>query len=87
MAKEWILNSATNRFQLNFSRNVGKVSEEIRKCSPKKKKDWETYYYKNVHPKEHLVELGRKLCNLIFRVRISAKETNFPQGFHQCHEL
>lgn len=24
MAKEWILNSATNRFQLNFSRNVGK---------------------------------------------------------------
>lgn|GEM_PF-2051644 len=25
MAKEWILNSATNRFQLNFSRNGGKV--------------------------------------------------------------
>ena len=35
MAKEWILNSATNRFQLNFKRNVGAVSEEIRKCSPK----------------------------------------------------
>ena len=23
MAKEWILNSAMNRFQLNFKRNVG----------------------------------------------------------------
>ncbi|MGD9732582.1 MAG: MjaI family restriction endonuclease [Desulfamplus sp.] len=36
MAKEWILNSVLNRFQLNFKRNVGAVSEEIRKCSPKK---------------------------------------------------
>ena len=35
MAKEWILNSATNRFQLNFERNVGATSESIRKCSPK----------------------------------------------------
>lgn len=61
MAKEWILNSATNRFQLNFSRNVGRVSEEIRKCSPKTLQDWETYYYSRVYPKEHLVSLGRKL--------------------------
>src|SRR3989338_5234543 len=68
MAKEWILNSATNRFQFNFSRNVGKVSEEIRKCSPKKKEDWEEYYYKNVRPKEHLIELGRKLHTKITEV-------------------
>ena len=61
MAKEWILNSATNRFQLNFARNVGRVSEEIRKCSPRTLSDWETYYYANVYPKEHLVDLGRKL--------------------------
>ena len=61
MAKEWILNSATNRFQLNFSRNVGKVSEEIRKCSPKTMQDWENYYFKNVKTREHLIELGRKL--------------------------
>ena len=61
MAKEWILNSATNRFQYNFSRNVGKVSEEIRKCQPKELGDWEQYYYKNVRPKQHLVELGKKL--------------------------
>lgn len=61
MAKEWILNSAMNRFQLNFSRNVGKVSEEIRKCSPKTVEEWETYYYQNVYHKDHLEELGRKL--------------------------
>ena len=30
MAKEWILHNAMNRFQLNFKRNVGVVSEEIR---------------------------------------------------------
>ncbi|MDR3049374.1 MAG: MjaI family restriction endonuclease [Elusimicrobiota bacterium] len=35
MAKEWILNSAMNRFQLNFKRNVGATSESIRKCSQK----------------------------------------------------
>jgi hypothetical protein len=61
MAKEWILNSAMNRFQLNFSRNVGKVSEEIRKCSPRTVEDWEIYYYRNVKSKEHLIGLGRKL--------------------------
>lgn len=61
MAKEWILNSAMNRFQLNFKRNVGAVSEEIRKCSPKKITDWETYYFKTVRPREHIEELGRKL--------------------------
>lgn len=68
MAKEWILNSATNRFQLNFSRNVGKVSEEIRKCSPKTLKEWEEYYYKNVRPKEHLIDLGRRLHTKITEV-------------------
>lgn len=61
MAKEWILNSAMNRFQLNFKRNVGAVSEEIRKCTPKSIKDWEDYYFKNVKNKEHITELGRKL--------------------------
>lgn len=68
MAKEWILNSATNRFQLNFSRNVGKVSEEIRKCSPKTLKEWEEYYYKYVRPKEHLIDLGKRLHTKITEV-------------------
>ena len=40
MPKEWILNSAMNRFQLNFKRNVGATSESIRKCSPKTLEDF-----------------------------------------------
>ncbi|MCD5409324.1 MAG: MjaI family restriction endonuclease [Methanocellales archaeon] len=50
-----------NRFQLNFKRNVGAVSEEIRKCSPKTIKEWEEYYFRNVRTKEHIRGLGRKL--------------------------
>ena len=61
MPKEWILNSAMNRFQLNFKRNVGAVSEEIRKCSPKSLDDWRKYYFSQVRPKSHIEDLGRKL--------------------------
>lgn len=68
MAKEWILNSVMNRFQLNFKRNVGPTSESIRKCSPKSKKDWETYYFENVKNKDHIIELGKKLYTKITEV-------------------
>ena len=61
MAKEWILNSAMNRFQLNFKRNVGAVSDEIRKCAPKHIGEWEDYYFSKVRSREHIEELGRKL--------------------------
>ena len=61
MAKEWILNQANMRWQFNWPKNVGKVSEEIRKCTPKSLKDWEDYYYKNVYTEEHLEQLGRRL--------------------------
>lgn len=61
MAKEWILNSATNRFQLNFKRNVGATSESIRKCSPKSVEEWREYYYTNVRSEEEVEDLGRKL--------------------------
>src|SRR3989304_6978878 len=74
MAKDWILNSATNRFQMNFKRNVGAVSEEIRKCAPKTIKDWEGYYFKNVKPKEHIVDLGKKLYVKITEVIASEVE-------------
>ena len=50
-----------NRFQLNFKRNVGPTSESIRKCEPKTKKEWQEYYFSNVKPKEHIIELGKKL--------------------------
>lgn len=61
MAKEWILNSVMNRFQLNFKRNVGPTSESIRKCAPKTVEEWEEYYFKHVKSKEHITELGKKL--------------------------
>jgi len=61
MAKEWILNSAMNRFQLNFKRNVGPTSESIRKCAPKTLDEWKNYYFKNVRSKEHIEELGKRL--------------------------
>lgn len=61
MAREWILNSATNRFQLNYKKNVGAVSEEIRKCTPKSLEEWREYYFRNVRSRAHLEDLGRKL--------------------------
>ncbi len=61
MAKEWILNSVMNRFQLNYKRNVGPTSESIRKCAPKTVEEWREYYFKNVYPKEKIEELGKKL--------------------------
>ena len=61
MAKEWILNSAMNRFQLNFKRNVGPTSESIRQCAPKTIEEWREYYFKNVRSKEHIESLGKKL--------------------------
>lgn len=61
MAKEWILNSVMNRFQLNYTRNVGSTSENIRECSPQSQKEWQKFYYKNVRYKQHIDELGEKL--------------------------
>jgi hypothetical protein len=61
MAKEWILNSAMNRFQLNFKRNVGATSESIRKCSPKTLDEWREYYFANVKNETHIKNLGKKL--------------------------
>ncbi len=74
MPKEWILNSATNRFQLNFKRNVGAVSEAIRKCAPKSLEDWRDYYFKNVRNKQHIEEFGRKLYVKITEVIVSEVE-------------
>ncbi len=71
MAKEWILNSATNRFQLNFKRNVGATSEAIRKCAPKSLAEWQEYYFANVKSQEHIIELGKKLYIKITEVLVA----------------
>jgi len=71
MAKEWILNSVMNRFQLNFKRNVGATSESIRKCSPKTLEEWREYYFNNVKSQTHIEDLGRKLYIKISEVILS----------------
>lgn len=71
MAKEWVLNSATNRFQLNFKRNVGATSEAIRKCAPKSLEEWQDYYFKNVRSEEHIIDLGKKLYIKISEVLVA----------------
>ena len=59
--KEFILNYAMNRWQLNFKRNVGATSDSIRLCNPATLSEWEEYYYKNVRNKEHIDQLGEYL--------------------------
>ncbi|MEM0203012.1 MAG: MjaI family restriction endonuclease [Archaeoglobaceae archaeon] len=75
MAKEWVLNIAFNRWQLNRPKYVGRVAEAIRTCAPRSLEEWEQYYFtqvpqKHVPPgwrmlgntmKEHLEEVGRRL--------------------------
>jgi hypothetical protein len=72
MAKEWILNVATNRWGLNKKRSVGPTSKWIRECSPRKVEEWKECYYSklkeflrkkgiNLGPEEYLNSLGEKL--------------------------
>jgi len=75
MAKEWILNSATNRFQLNFKRIVGATSEAIRKCAPKSLEEWRQYYFSNVKSLEHIIDLGEKLYLKISEVLVAEIES------------
>jgi hypothetical protein len=75
MAKEWILNSAMNRFQLNFKKNVGATSESIRKCSPKTLDEWREYYFQNVRSHEQIEKLGKKLYVKITEVIQSEVES------------
>lgn len=75
MAKEWILNSAMNRFQLNFKRNVGPTSESIRQCDPGTLEEWREYYFTRVRSKEHIEELGKKLYVKITEVIALEVET------------
>ena len=83
MAKEWILNVATNRWQFNRPKYVGRVSEEIRKCQPRRLEDWKKFYMENVEPskyaemrkymndltkEQYLDWLGLELCKKIHEI-------------------
>ena len=63
--KEFILNYAMNRWQLNFKKNVGPTSDSIRLCDPSSFQEWCDYYYAKVRSAEHLDSLGRKLYHVI----------------------
>lgn len=67
-AKEFVLNHAMNRWQLNYKKNVGPTSESIRKCAPKNYEQWERYYFQNVRSSDHLEKLGRILYDKIMTV-------------------
>ncbi len=68
MAKEWILNSVMNRFQLNFKRNVGATSASIRGCAPKSMEEWRKFYFSEVRSEEAIKDLGRRLYTKITEV-------------------
>lgn len=79
MPKEWVLNQAMSRFQLNFKRNVGAVSAEIRKCAPRDLSEWQDYYFANVYPRSHLIEFGRKLYTKVTEVVQAEVESVTPE--------
>jgi hypothetical protein len=88
MAKEWILNNVMNRFQLNYVRNVGAVSEAIRACSPNDLEEWREYYYTKVHSKEEIDELGRKLYIKITEViEAEIKGVSEEDCINYMHEM
>ena len=64
--KEFILNYAMNRWQLNFKRNVGPTSDSIRECSPNSIEEWEEYYYNNIRSRDHIQNLG---ADLYYRIK------------------
>ncbi len=72
MAKEWILNMATNRWGLNKKRNVGPVARWIREAAPRSLEEWEAAYYPRLQamlqergieadPRAYLTALGERL--------------------------
>jgi len=60
LRNQFLFELVANKY-LNMESKVSAVSDEIRKCAPKSLNEWEKYYYKNVYPKQHLEDLGRRL--------------------------
>ncbi|MGB9856234.1 MAG: MjaI family restriction endonuclease [Caldisericum exile] len=99
MAKEWILNMATNRWGLNKKESVGPVSLWIRECDPKTIEDWESFYYKklnemlnqkgiNLSSQEYIQDLGRKLYMKITEViQAEIEEVTEEDCIHYIYNL
>ncbi len=87
MAKEWVLNIATNRWGLNKKRSVGPVSQWIREVSPRTIDEWQEAYLKRLHdflkqekqldipPNDYLTDLGKRLYIKISEVLQSEIES------------
>ncbi|MBR5222300.1 MAG: MjaI family restriction endonuclease [Clostridia bacterium] len=59
--KEFILNYAMNRWQLNFKKNVGPTSDSIRLCAPNSYEEWAEYYYIIVRSRGNIDSIGESL--------------------------
>ena len=87
MAKEWVLNIATNRWGLNKKRSVGPVSQWIREVSPRTIDEWQEAYLKrlcdflkrekqlDISPDDYLTDLGKRLYIKISEVLQSEIES------------
>ncbi len=87
MAKEWVLNIATNRWGLNKKRSVGPVSQWIREVSPRTIDEWQEAYLKrlrdflkiekqlDIAPDDYLTDLGKRLYIKISEVLQSEIES------------
>ena len=65
MSKQSHLNAATNRFGLNKKKRVGDLNEAITIASPFSEKDWEDFYFRNIHSHGDLETLGRELFSRV----------------------
>jgi len=99
MAKEWILNMATNRWGLNKKRSVGPVAAWIREAAPKDEAEWEKAYYERLaemlaereiplSPQEYLRSLGERLFVKITEVvRSEVEEVTLEDCVDYLHNL
>lgn len=99
MAKEWILNLATNRWGLNKKRSVGPVSEWIREAMPRSEAEWEQAYYVRLEemlnargialsPQEYLRSLGERLFVKVSEVvRAEIEEVTLEDCVAYIHDL
>ena len=99
MAKEWILNLATNRWGLNKKHKVGPVSAWIREAKPRTVEEWEKSYYERLSrmlkergvemtPQAYLTSLGERLYVKVTEVvRAEIDEVTLEACIAYIHNL
>lgn len=63
MGKEYHLNAAVNRFGFNKRKYVGNLNELISSATPLELKQWEEFYFTEVHSEKEIAEIGKELFN------------------------